>query len=177
MFKSTHCFSGPNVLQVRTANRAAFTLFELLLVVAVLALVATVTGVGFRATLVRTQERLAIDTWLLADHQARTLAYRTRKGFELRLDRKSGAIIRESPTRGTPTSLGHVNTTLQLKILNPESVAFSSCESISFTASGQSDNYLISSGRVVLVIGATGQVVDVKNETDAKTVLSEDDVE
>ena len=163
-----------DVLRVRSANRAAFTLFELLIVVTILAMVAAVTGVGFRATLVRTREKLAIDTWLLADHQARTLAYRTQQEIEIRSDRRTGAIMRESSTDGTPTSLGHVDKKLQLKTLNSDATAFSRCDSIFFTASGQSDNYLICSGRVVLVVGATGQVVDVKNEVEAKAILSED---
>ena len=83
--------------------------------------------------------------------------------------------MRESSTDGTPAiSLGHVDKKLQLKTLNSDATAFSRCDSICFTASGQSDNYLICSGRVVLVVGATGQVVDVKNEVEAKVILSED---
>ncbi len=156
-----------------SAARLGFTLFELLLVISILAMVATIIGVGFRATMVRAREKYSLETWLMADHQVRTLADRTRREYLLRLDRRSGAIQREATSGGDATSSSRVDKKFVLKTNDADADTFSSSDFVVFYPDGHSENYLIYSGRFVLVIGATGQTVEVANEDEAKAFLAE----
>ena len=155
------------------AARRGFTLFELLLVISILAMVATISGVGFRATMVRAREKYSLETWLMADHQVRTLANRTRQEYLLRLDRRSGAIQREATAGGDAASSSRVDRNFVLKTNDVDAETFSSSDFVVFYPDGHSENYLIYSGRFVLVIGATGQTLEVANEDEAKAILAE----
>ncbi len=154
-------------------SRSAFTLFELLLVVSILALVAVITAVGFRSTMIRAREQQALEAWLLADHQVRTLARKTNREYRLKLEQRRGSFYREPVDGGESVRIGRLEKTFLLKANAADSVTFSAKESVEYFTDGRSANYLVCSGRCLLVIGATGQTVEVKNEEEATKLLEE----
>jgi len=172
-WRSSSCDGDSTAVTKSQHCRSGFTLFELLLVVSILALVAVISAVGFRTTMLRARQQQALEAWLLADHQVRILARKTNLEYRLKLDQRRGSFYREPVDGGESVRIGRLEKKFVLKANGPDSTSFSAKEAVEYFTDGRSANYLVCSGRCLIVIGATGQTVEVKNEEEATKLLEE----
>lgn len=162
----------------RLAMRKAFTLIELVVVMVLLALLASLTVYSLGGTMDRYRVSRAIETVELFDARARRAARTTRRGVNVTIDRKSRELLID------PIDPQQENASFQLPSkVEIEEVRFAGSKrsqkqsDFSISGQGRSTTYAIQLRRGELtrwlvVLGFSGQVVPVNNESEVDAILS-----
>ncbi len=152
-------------------RRHGVTLLELVAVVVIIGIIASVSAVGFRRSMKNAQRRLAVETMLLCDGQCRTLADRSNRIVVLEYDAKARQLKRRSTgSRGRGIVLAN---DIDLPgVWSDRSGA--DPDSIRFFGNGQSDTYGVidHNGQCHLVLGATGQQIVLPDRSQAQELLN-----
>jgi len=150
--------------------RHGVTLLELVAVVVIIGIIASVSAVGFRKSMSNARHRLAIETVLLCDAQCRTQADRSNQTVVLEYDAEARQIRRQSMgSRGRGIVIA--NDVDLPEIWSDRSGA--EPDSIRFFGNGQSDTYGVidHDGQCHLILGATGQHVVLSERSQAQELL------
>lgn len=142
-------------------HRTGLTLLELVAVVLLLGLVASVSAIGFGGSLMEAQRQQALETWLFYDQQCRTLADRSNQTVVLNYDAQQKTISRTvGKSKDSPDTLA---TGIELlEILNFDSASASNNTNrnqVQYFPNGQSETHLVrvTISKVWLVLGPSGQ--------------------
>lgn len=140
-------------------HRAGLTLLELVAVVLLLGLVASVSAIGFAGSLKEAQKQQALETWLFYDQQCRTLADRSNQTVVLNYDAQQKTIARTIGTsKDSPDTLA---TGIELlEILNFDSANDNTGRNqVQYFPNGQSETHLVrvAESKLWLVLGPSGQ--------------------
>ncbi len=149
--------------------RRGVTLLELIAVVVIIGLVASVTAVGFGKSVVNAKRRQAIETFLFVDQQCRVLADRSNQAVTLQYDSRKQQLQRKLSEPGKWTLLA---TDVEIPDLWVAGAADDS-NRILYHSTGHADTFAIvdHEGACHLIVGATGQVAVVSSLSSAKELV------
>lgn len=160
-------------------QRRGYSLFELLVVLVLLALVAVGVLVSVKEPLRRARSQMALDEWKALDNQIRALAQRSNRPVWLvvdsmrhtvervNTDSQGHQLVQRLPMMGAWTTVLMSGTTIEMNVVR-----------IPFWPSGQSSTYAVSipeqRGRSqwLVLAGVTGQAVVVTHEATIDELLA-----
>lgn len=142
-------------------SRNGLTLLELVAVVLLLGLIASVSAIGFGSSLKAAQSQQSLETWLFYDQQCRTLADRSNQLVVLTYNPKQKSISR-SIAANRPEQQTLANDVELIEIANLRSASADppvQRNQVRYFPTGQSEPYLVrqTDTETRLVLGATGQ--------------------
>ncbi len=168
----------------RGLRRRGFTLVELMAVMVVLGLLASVTVWSVRSQVATARNQLALDQLTLADRQLRDHARRVARPVDLIVDLDSGRLFRAPAGTTSPAQWAPLEDSLPLESLLLNGQKFTSRQvAVRFRGDGTSPSYAIrlksvakgkskaSENEWIVFVGRTGQRVIVTEEHSLENLL------
>lgn len=165
-------------------HRSGFTLVELMAVMVVLGLLASVTVWSVRSQVATARNQLAVDQLTLADRQLRDHARRVARPVDLIVDLDTGRLYRAPAGTTSPAQWAPLEDSLPLDSLLVNGQKFTSRQvAVRFRGDGTSPSYAIrlkavatgqskaNEGEWIVFVGRTGQRVIVTEERSLENLL------
>lgn len=156
-------------------RRNAFTLIELVVVIVIMSLLATLAVISFGGTIDRYQLGRAMETIEMFDARARRDARTLRQPVQTTIDRNDKRLVIHSREESSRYRLPRTVEIRDIRI--PRRAVVGGDFEIEFNREGRSVTYAIELGRGdmtrwMLVLGASGQVLTITDEREVDEILS-----